>query len=110
MDSDGDDGVTENQTGSNPTFEPKVGQHVIFTNAKGEEIGRGKIHKTKGVWFEKDLEELKLCVLDVTDLEVWDCSQLPHPTDIMTTFLQAKVILGKTRIMWDSSRLILISQ
>ncbi|MFS7994398.1 putative nodulin homeobox protein [Helianthus anomalus] len=91
-------------------FERKVGQTVMFTDAGGKEIGRGKIHQTRGVWFGKNLDELKLCVLDVTDLEVWDRSPLPHPTDIMTTFLQARVILGKTRILWDSSRFILISQ
>ncbi|KAL8234278.1 hypothetical protein R6Q59_020377 [Mikania micrantha] len=89
-------------------FKHEVGQYVMLTNYNGEEIGTGIIHLARGVWFGRYLEELRLCVVDVDDIRVPKWTQLPHPTDAGTTFCQAEMILGRIRILWNSSQLLLI--
>ncbi|KAL8214920.1 hypothetical protein R6Q57_004369 [Mikania cordata] len=89
-------------------FKHEVGQHVMLTNYKGEEIGTGSIHLARGVWFGRYLEELRLCVVDVDDIRVPKWTLLPHPTDAGTTFCQAEMILGRIRILWNSNQLLLI--
>ena len=78
----------------------------MLIDDKGQEIGQGSIHLTKGIWFEKNLEELRLCVVDVNELKVAKKTQLPHPCDgTGTSFEKAEMILGKMRVLWDSSKL-----
>lgn len=91
------------------SFERQHGQYVVLVDGKGEEIGKGKIHLAKGIWFGKNLEESGLCVVDVTDLKVDESTHLPHPCDATgTTFGQAQIILSRKRILWDSTKLLLV--
>ena len=53
---------------------------------KGQEVGKGSIHLANGTWFGRNLEELRLCVVDVNDLKVAKWSELPHPCGIKKQF------------------------
>lgn len=91
------------------SFKLESGQYVMLIDGKGQEIGKGSIHLAMGVWFGRNLEELGLCVVDVTDLKVDKRTKLPHPCEATgTTFFQAEMILSRRRVLWDSSKLILI--
>ncbi|KAJ9543447.1 hypothetical protein OSB04_023154 [Centaurea solstitialis] len=93
------------------SFRREHGQQVMLTNDQQEEIGKGKIHLANGIWFGRNLEESGLCVVDVNDLKVDLSTDLPHPCDATgTTFGQAEQILGRKRVLWDSSKLLLIQQ
>lgn len=104
--------ICGNDSSSVPTsslFRRQHGQHVVLVDGKGEEIGNGSIHLAKGIWFGRHLEESGLCVVDVTHLKVDASTQLPHPCDATgTTFGEAQIILGRKRILWDSTKLLLI--
>ncbi|XP_021995726.1 nodulin homeobox-like [Helianthus annuus] len=89
-------------------FKFKVGQHVILTDDKGEEVAKGTIHLVKGVWSGKDLEESSSCVVDVEELKVPANKQPPHPTDAGTAFSEARPC--EIRMLWKSSELVLIQQ
>lgn len=91
-------------------FKRKVGQHVMLTDDQGLEVGKGTIHLARGVWFGNNLEDLKLCVVDVHEIQVHKTTQLPHPSDAGSTYSMAELILRRMRILWDSSRLLLLQQ
>ncbi|PWA96972.1 Homeodomain-containing protein [Artemisia annua] len=100
-------------TGVSPTSSSKHehGQCVMLIDEKGQEIGQGSIYLTKGVWFKKNLEELSLCVVDVNELKVAKETELPHECDgTGSSFATAEMILSKMRVLWDSSKLLLIQQ
>ena len=62
---------------------------------KGQEVGKGSILFANGKCFGRNLEELRLCVVDVKVLTVAKWSELPHPSDATcTSFAQAEMILG----------------
>ncbi|MFS7994394.1 putative transcription factor homeobox-WOX family [Helianthus anomalus] len=91
-------------------FKFKVGQHVILTDDKGEEVAKGTIHLVKGVWSGKDLEESSSCVVDVEELMVPANKQPPHPTDAGSTFSETRPAPCEIKMLWKSSQLVLIQQ
>ncbi|PWA39678.1 Homeodomain-containing protein [Artemisia annua] len=54
---------------------------------KGQEVGKGSIHLANGTWFGRNLEELRLCVVDVKVLKVGKWSELTHPCDDTSRFI-----------------------
>ncbi|KAM0061842.1 putative nodulin homeobox protein [Helianthus debilis subsp. tardiflorus] len=72
----------------------KVGQHVILTDDKGQEVGKGTIHLVKGVWSGKNLVESSSYVVDVEELKK----------------SAAQLVSCEIRMLWNSSQLVLIQQ
>ncbi|MFS7901804.1 putative nodulin homeobox protein [Helianthus anomalus] len=72
----------------------KVGQHVILTDDKGQEVGKGTIHLVKGVWSGKNLVESSSYVVDVKELKK----------------SAAQSVSCDIRMLWNSSQLVLIQQ
>ncbi|KAK9057272.1 hypothetical protein SSX86_022107 [Deinandra increscens subsp. villosa] len=89
-------------------FKHEVGQYVMLLDDQGQDVGKGIIHLARGVWFGQNLVEQKLCVVDVHDIKVPKGTRLPHPSDAGSRFSEAELILGRMRILWDSSQLLLI--
>lgn len=78
------------------------GQDVVLLNWDGEEIGTGKVHKARGMWGACNLEEAKMCVVDInvirTGINVTmtdGCTGLPIPVKME----------GETRVLWASNKL-----
>ncbi|KAI7728869.1 hypothetical protein M8C21_029784 [Ambrosia artemisiifolia] len=87
-------------------FEP--GQIVGLIDDQGDEIGKGCVHQASGSWCGTNLDESRLCVVDVTNLKVDKWSNLPHPCDATgTSFGHSEQITGVKRVLWDSSKLVL---
>ncbi|KAM3326275.1 nodulin homeobox isoform X1 [Capsicum chacoense] len=83
-----------------------AGQYVVLINEKAEEIGRGKVCQVSGKWYQRDLEELGTCVVDIIDLKVERSAKLPYPSDLTgTSFDQAERKFGFMRVLWQSSKL-----
>ncbi|KAK8579057.1 hypothetical protein V6N12_069391 [Hibiscus sabdariffa] len=59
----------------------KPGQFVVLVDGRGQEIGKGKVHQVQGKWYEKSLEELETCVVDVVDLKADRWVKLPNPSE-----------------------------
>uniref|UniRef100_A0A251RZP3 Nodulin homeobox C-terminal domain-containing protein n=1 Tax=Helianthus annuus TaxID=4232 RepID=A0A251RZP3_HELAN len=72
----------------------KIGQHVILTDDKGQEVGKGTIHLVKGVWSGKNLVESSSYVVDVEEL--------------MKSAAQS--VCCEIKMLWNSSQLVLIQQ
>lgn len=84
------------------------GQLVVLTDVQGEEIGKGCVHQASGIWSGTNLDESKLCVVDVTYLKVDKWTNLPHPCDATgASFGHAEQINGVKRVVWDSAKLVL---
>ncbi|CAN4091513.1 unnamed protein product [Withania somnifera] len=87
-----------------------AGQYVVLVNEKAEEIGRGKVCQVSGKWYQRDLEELGTCVVDVIDLKVERSAKLPYPSELTgTSFDQAERKFGFMRVLWQSSKLYVLS-
>ncbi|CAN4093145.1 unnamed protein product [Withania somnifera] len=83
-----------------------AGQYVVLVNEKAEEIGRAKVCQVSGKWYQRELEELGTCVVDVIDLKVERSSKLPYPSELTgTSFDQAERKFGFMRVLWQSSKL-----
>ena len=66
----------------------------MLIDDKGQEVGKGSMHLAKGTRFGRNLEELRLCVVDVNDLKVAKWTELPHLRDATgTSFAQVEMIL-----------------
>ncbi|KAJ8543338.1 hypothetical protein K7X08_005861 [Anisodus acutangulus] len=86
-----------------------AGQYVVLINEKAEEIGRGKVCQVSGKWYQRDLEELGTCVVDVIDLQVERSAKLPYPSELTgTSFDQAERKFGFMRVLWQSSKLFVL--
>ncbi|XP_071697080.1 nodulin homeobox-like [Rutidosis leptorrhynchoides] len=107
-----DPGSSAAQTGQSKSggssVKHKPGQLVVLTDIQGEEIGKGCVHQAHGVWSGTNLDESKLCVVDVTYLKVDKWTNLPHPCDATgASFGHAEQINGVKRVLWDSAKLVL---
>ncbi|XP_060179184.1 nodulin homeobox isoform X2 [Lycium barbarum] len=86
-----------------------AGQYVALVNENAEEIGRGKVCQVSGKWYQRDLEELGTCVVDVIDLKVERSAELPYPSDLTgTSFDQAERKFGFMRVLWQSNKLFVL--
>ncbi|MCD9559493.1 hypothetical protein HAX54_017454 [Datura stramonium] len=86
-----------------------AGQYVVLINEKAEEIGRGKVCQVSGKWYQRDLEELGTCVVDVIELKVERSAKLPYPSELTgTSFDQAERKFGFMRVLWQSSKLFVL--
>lgn len=105
--------LTENTTAvPAASSEPAVcvaGDYVVLINEKAEEIGRGKVCQVSGKWYQRDLEELGTCVVDIIDLKVERSAKLPYPSELTgTSFDQAERKFGFMRVLWQSSKLLVL--
>lgn len=86
-----------------------AGDYVVLINEKAEEIGRGKVCQVSGKWYQRDLEELGTCVVDVIDLKVERTAKLPYPSELTgASFDQAERKFGFMRVLWQSSKLVVL--
>ncbi|KAJ8547470.1 hypothetical protein K7X08_011056 [Anisodus acutangulus] len=86
-----------------------AGQYVVLINEKAEDIGRGKVCQVSGKWYQRDLEELGSCVVDVIELKVERSAKLPYPSELTgTSFDQAERKFGFMRVLWQSSKLFVL--
>lgn len=84
-------------------FEP--GQHVVLVGEKGEEMGKAKVFQVHGSWCSRNLEQSRICVVDVTELAVPRSTLLPHPLDATcNSFDQTETRLGLMRVFWDLNK------
>ncbi|XP_068659202.1 nodulin homeobox isoform X2 [Aristolochia californica] len=87
------------------------GQYVALTDRNDEEIGRGKVCQVEGRWQGKDLEEDEICVVDVVELKVERWTRVPHPSEHAgMTFDEAEAKNGVMRVLWDTHRIMPLSQ
>ncbi|OIT32576.1 PREDICTED: nodulin homeobox [Nicotiana attenuata] len=94
---------------STETAKCMAGQYVVLVNDKAEEIGRGKVCQVSGKWYQRDLEELGTCVVDIIDLKVDRSAKLPYPSELTgTSFDQAERKFGFMRVLWQSSKLFVL--
>ncbi|XP_049407586.1 nodulin homeobox isoform X3 [Solanum stenotomum] len=105
--------LTENTTAvpavSSEQAKCVAGDYVVLINEKAEEIGRGKVCQVSGKWYQRDLEELGTCVVDVIDLKVERSAKLPYPSELTgTSFDQAERKFGFMRVLWQSSKLFVL--
>nr|XP_043621676.1 nodulin homeobox [Erigeron canadensis] len=100
--------VTQRNPEAGTSVKHEPGQFVVLTDVQGEEIGKGCVHQASGTWSGTNLDELGLCVVDVTYLKVDKWSSLPHPCDATgASFGHAEQINGIKRVLWDSTKLVL---
>ncbi|XP_059295475.1 nodulin homeobox isoform X2 [Lycium ferocissimum] len=86
-----------------------AGQYVMLVNENAEEIGKGKVCQVSGKWYQRDLEELGTCVVDVIELKVERSAELPYPSDLTgTSFDQAERKFGFMRVLWQSNKLFVL--
>ncbi|XP_009778422.1 nodulin homeobox isoform X2 [Nicotiana tabacum] len=94
---------------STETAKCMAGQYVVLVNDKAEEIGRGKVCQVSGKWYQRDLEELGTCVVDIIDLKVDRSAKLPYPSELTgTSFDQAERKFGFMRVLWQSNKLFVL--
>lgn len=91
----------------NVIWEP--GQDVMLIGPHGEEIGKGKVHQSQGVWFGRSLGRTGKCVVNVSDLNVERWERLPYPSEATgASFDETDRKIGAMCVVWDSSRLLLM--
>lgn len=80
-----------------------IGQSVYILDAKGKEMGRGKIHQTKGQWHGKNVEDLEAYVISIVELNVDKSTPvLLHSDSAGTTFeLSEAMNGGHMRVAWQ---------
>ncbi|XP_057449111.1 nodulin homeobox-like [Lotus japonicus] len=84
-----------------------VGQHVVLTDTRGKEIGRGKVVQVQGKWYAKSLEESETYVVDVIELKTDKETRVPYPSEATgTSFAEAASKLGVMRVLWSPRRII----
>ncbi|KAK9055803.1 hypothetical protein SSX86_026888 [Deinandra increscens subsp. villosa] len=109
--SSGGDNITftDKQGGSGTDPDPESPDDFFDpTPSTGDEIGKGCVHQASGSWSGTNLDESRLCVVDVTYLKVDKWSSLPHPCDATgTSFGHSEQIIGVKRVLWDSNKLVL---
>ncbi|MED6145462.1 hypothetical protein PIB30_025441 [Stylosanthes scabra] len=83
-----------------------VGQYVVLVDARGDEIGKGKVVQVRGKWNGKSLDELQTYVVDISELKADKGSRLPFPSEATgTTFVEAETKLGAMKVLWNSRRI-----
>lgn len=84
----------------------KAGQSVVLVDARGEEVGKGKVFQVHGKWHGKSLDESETCVVDVYELKADKGLRLPYPLEATgMSFAEAETKLGVMRVIWDSNRI-----
>ncbi|CAJ2660809.1 unnamed protein product [Trifolium pratense] len=109
---DVDHPISDRQIGSalGPSDSPNgPGQHVVLVGVQGEEIGKGKVFQSHGMWNGKTLEELATCVVDVCELRVDKGLRLPYSSEATgTTFAEAQTKFGVMRVLWDLNKILVL--
>ncbi|KAE8726874.1 hypothetical protein F3Y22_tig00005974pilonHSYRG00322 [Hibiscus syriacus] len=84
--------------------------HTLFSaSLVGAVIGKGKVHQVQDKWYEKRLEELGTCVVDIVDLKADGWVKLPHPSETTgASFEDAEKKLGVMRVIWDSNKIFML--
>ncbi|KAL1361705.1 hypothetical protein HN51_010037 [Arachis hypogaea] len=83
-----------------------VGQYVVLVDARGDEIGKGKVVQVRGKWNGKSLDELQTYVVDISELKAEKGLRLPYPSEATgTTFADAETKLGAMKVLWNSRRI-----
>ncbi|KAL8143114.1 LOW QUALITY PROTEIN: hypothetical protein V2J09_016146 [Rumex salicifolius] len=114
-----DPGEPPSTTTTTTTITPQLvqlepGQHVLLIDDQGVQIARARVHQVKDKWDGINLEETKTCVVDIIEyfperfLGVVPPAPLPPPTaGGGSSFDDNDVTMGRTRVLWESSRILM---
>nr|WDA42952.1 nodulin homeobox [Fagopyrum tataricum] len=108
-------GDTEQNQGCGTSARPQVqnthlkpGEHVLLIDDQGVQIARARVHQVKDKWDGINLEETKTCVVDI--IEYFTQRYLgvvrPTPQPGGPTFDDNDVSMGRSRVLWESSRIL----
>ncbi|XP_020244804.1 nodulin homeobox isoform X2 [Asparagus officinalis] len=84
----------------------KPGAMVMVVDEEGKEVGKGKVFQVDGRWQGKNLEDVGVCIVDITDLKVERSKEVQYPSDGGgRTFEEAAGRNGGVaRVAWDVIR------
>ncbi|KAJ6827290.1 nodulin homeobox isoform X1 [Iris pallida] len=85
----------------------KPGQLVTVVDGEGHEVGRGKVFQVEGRWQGKNLEDVGVCIVDITEIKVDSRKEVQYPSEGGgRTFEEAAARNGGiTRVAWDAVRI-----
>ena len=94
------------QNRSSRAADLKSGQLVMAVDVEGKEVGRGKVFQVEGRWQGKNLEDVGVCIVDITDLKVDRSKEVQYPLDGGGRTFEEAVARngGVARVAWDVVR------
>lgn len=90
----------------------KIGDTVSLRGNDDAEMAVGTITQVEGSWQRCNLEDEKLCVVEVSELKVEKTTKLPFPgsvTGACKSFEEAETLGGVSRVPWDIDHIVLYS-
>jgi hypothetical protein len=103
------EGNEQDNSGTSMVNKWKIGDTVSLRGNDDAEMAVGTITQVEGSWQRCNLEDEKLCVVEVSELKVEKTTKLPFPASVTgacKSFEEAETLGGVSRVPWDIDHIV----